>query len=562
MRSCTVCTCCLNAGIGLADEPVAVVTDVRSCAVDSLCSHACVGLTNPPVAVLDIRSFAVGCNSLVSGIFAVEEPVAVFTDVVVKSAADADHAVACIIKKEASACKVRLILTSEVCLDLVCVACEYFLSAGSENELCINVCINVLGTCYHKRPLNVAVSLGGDSTAVYSKVNAVCSNAGANGNCTKVIRLVYRIVIHTLEVRVINCNYGISPCDINSRITAESTVVYSNVAAYGTCRNVKSILEAFCLYVINSKVYSAIYNVDSALGISCAYDSKVLNSNIACAVNVDCASSRGSKSVSVTVEDNTLVKNEDLAENHVIKKKNCVAVICSSKSLFKSSVAYAVDRSNSLYDAVCAVRIFNTCKAICTKCRIKSYAVATAGDEAVSGIAIADNALEATAAEGDCIFRHGCRSYAVKCEVSVEGTVGNLNGKVFCTAVVCHIYIHSKLVVGIIGSDCTAIDIQLCSGRITHIEVNCVTVIADYFAIVNSDGYLIAFSVGPVKCAESSLFCSELTTVKGEGTACIIINCVASAADSCVLNGTGLNGKCTVVADSIACITVVCAGSS
>ena len=409
-------TLSLYACVGVADEPVAVITNGRSETVCTLCLNAEVGIADPPVAILNIRSFAIGSNSLVSGILTVEVPVAVLADVVVKSAADADHTVACVLKEISSACEVGLVFASEVNLSLVNVAGEYFLSAGYKDKLCINVCISVLSVADKKRPLNVAVyTCCSDCTTVYSELNAfgyLSRGSIADSDCREAVRLVESRVVHTGKVRIIDSDYSIVTCNINCCITADSAVIYSDVAAYGGSRNVKSVLKSFRLNVINCKGCRLLNNVDCTLGVRSTYDSEVLDTNRACKVHIDRASSRGSKGVSVTVKDDLLVENESCIESYVCDKNDCVACLCCSVSLCDRCIANAVYGSNSLYDAVRAVTVRSTSHTV--------YAV------------LGNIALEGTA--GDC---GSCGKFAAgpsaNPNVTVEGTAGYRSCKCACS---------------------------------------------------------------------------------------------------------------------------------
>ena len=364
------------------EVPVSVFTDGVLVCIGSYCLVLGLFTVEVPVSVFaDCEAVTVLTDCLELGLFTIEVPISVSADVIRKCVVNYNHTVAGVLSNEASSNKLVSIFASEVSCYLVSITLEDLTVCG--NKSCIDVCICAHRIGYKENPLGIICSCGSDCTTVNCNANISCNRrcgSITDNDCCVSVCFVSRRVVNTGKVRVVDYHNGIVACDVNSSIAAKCAVIYCNVAAYGRSCNVESVLEAFCNYVVNSKNCRLLDNVDCTLGIGSTYNSKILNANLACAVNVNCTGCRGCESVSLTVKDDSLVENKSTVKSYVFKKNNCFACICSCKSVCKRSVTDAVDRCNSIYDTVCTVRIFNTSKSACAHFGSYCFAEYTAGN--------------------------------------------------------------------------------------------------------------------------------------------------------------------------------------
>ena len=364
----TVLTDCLILCFCAVKVPVSIFADGVLVCIGSYCLVLGLFTVKVPVAVFtDSEVVSVLTDCLELGLFTVEVPISVSTDVVRKCVVNQKHTVACILSYKTSGYKLVSIFASEVCSYLVRIATEDLAVCG--NKSCINVCICTHRIGYKENPLGIICGCGGDCTTVNCNANVSCNRSCGSitdSDCCKTICLVSRSIVNTGKVRVVYYHNGIVTCDVNSCITAECAVIYCNIAAYGRSRNIKSVLEALCNNIINSKNCCLLDNVDCTLGIGSTYDSKVLNTNRTRTVNINCTVCRRCESVSLTVKDNCLVKNKNAVKSYVLKESNCVAVCCNRESFCKSCIANAVYRCLCLGDNV-VLTVINECTSFSKK---------------------------------------------------------------------------------------------------------------------------------------------------------------------------------------------------
>ena len=224
-------------------------------------------------------------------------------------------------------------------------------------------------------------------------------------------------------------------------------------------------------------------------------------------------------------------------------------------------VSNAVNTCNigSALNTVCAVAVILGDKSCCAVFFCKSRLEGTSGNESICGVAVANDTIKCTAADGNSVLGHSCGSNTVKCKVTIEGTISNTNGQLLCTTLIDDI--NCKVVVCIIGSNCTAGDIKCNCGSISGVNVNSVAILAEDLAAGYVKSCLSRVTIGPVEDTNCCLSCSKLTTVYSSCAACIIVKCIASAANRGILYCTAVNGNCTIVTDGVACVSIACAGS-
>ena len=191
--------------------------------------------------------------------------------------------------------------------------------------------------------------------------------------------MVRKCVLNKEHAIVIFLSYVASCSKLVSIISSEVSSYLVRIAAEDL-RTVKSCVDEcirFSCSVNEKEILSSCCGCDATvvyvkLNIGCDsdYRSLTVNANEVSIININCSVccvqyDCSCEGVTCTVNGEGLTNLKHACVN-VSKEYDCVACLCCCESISKSSISYAVYRSNSLYDAVISVTVRYASHILCT----------------------------------------------------------------------------------------------------------------------------------------------------------------------------------------------------